>query len=83
MASFFDPNLLPWWGWLLCSAGAGIVALVSGALTDEAGDAGCLVSAGGVMAGLVSLLTGATGVILTGSEARCERLLLLLPFCFG
>lgn len=64
-----SPSDLPWWGWLLCSVGAFIVAAISGGICSVSFDkdkngAGCLALLVAVPSGLISLGTAIMGVIL-------------------
>jgi hypothetical protein len=51
---------LPWWGWLLCSLGAFIVGGIAHVFTKKTG---CLNVFVAVLAGLIGIVTGITGLI--------------------
>lgn len=54
-----SPSVLPWWGWLLCSAGGLVLAAVSIYLVDfiESGARAVLVWLVGIAAGLGGLVS--------------------------
>lgn len=65
-----SPSDLPWWGWLLCSFSAAIVAMFAGGFAsasfDDTGKAGrgCVSMLIAIPAGLAALSMGVMGVIL-------------------
>lgn len=65
----FSPSDLPWWGWLLCSLGAWVVAAIFGGICSVSFDGnksgtGCFALLVAVPAGLIGAATGVMGVIL-------------------
>lgn len=65
-----SPSDLPWWGWILCAIGAGIVALITGIFAsvkfegNEIDGAGCLSVLVAIVSGLGALGMGVMGIIL-------------------
>ena len=59
-----SPAALPWWGWLLCSAGAWIVFAIAKSFDDEPKGTGCFPAFISIVAGLIGLVTGALSLIL-------------------
>jgi len=62
-----SPSDLPWWGWLLCSLGTGLVAFHASALSEDSSSKGGFGYATGIavglILGLISLLCGIIGIV--------------------
>ena len=58
-----SPSDLPWWGWFLCSIGAGIICAIASALADTSKGSGFLAGLIALVSGLVGLIAGAIAII--------------------
>jgi hypothetical protein len=61
-----DASAIPWWGWLLCGGGSGIIALIASRIVDITKNgmlaiAWWLVSMLAGLGGLVSFVVGVVG----------------------
>jgi hypothetical protein len=57
-----SPSDLPWWGWLLCAFGAGIISIIAFAFSEKKG-AGCMGYSVGVVGMVAGFLCGIIGLI--------------------
>jgi len=57
-----SPSDLPWWGWLLCSLGAGVISWIAIEVSESKN--GCLAALAAFVSGLIAVITGVMGVIL-------------------
>lgn len=58
----FSPSDLPWWGWLLCAGGAGLVCFFSATYaSSEKG--GCLSGVIAFISGFAGLICGVIGIV--------------------
>lgn len=55
-------SVLPWWGWLLCAAAAGFVAVIASLIASDE-KAGWFVPLLGVVAWIVTLFCGVIGIV--------------------
>jgi hypothetical protein len=63
MDEFLSPSFLPWWGWLLCAAGAWSVCITAGKILDDQNDDGIGGWVFTVLVGLAALFVTGLGVI--------------------
>ena len=57
-----SPSDLPWWGWLLCAVGAGIVSVVCYVLHEES-DGGWLTLVVGIVGVVATFVSAALGIV--------------------
>jgi|HubBroStandDraft_4_1064222.scaffolds.fasta_scaffold3657226_1 hypothetical protein len=56
------PSDLPWWGWLLCAVGAGIVSVVC-YMSHEEGDGGWMAFVVSIVGAVATLLLFVIGLV--------------------
>jgi hypothetical protein len=56
-----SPSDLPWWGWLFCATGAGIICAVSKWIADDYDS--CLAELVAIVSGLAALVLAIIGIV--------------------